>query len=358
MKETSKNIAILGAGIAGLSAALALGRAGHRLTIYDPLGFPAHNASAVAGGMLSPYAEIEHMPMEWVAAGLAGVNFWEEFSKEHNIGFKRNGSLLIAHTADQHVLKRFQAHLPRGHNWKTLNKNEIDILEPDLEGCFGTGIHLESEAFLIPQLTIEALSLELKKHSVIFDGLLQSPDKLKDVYDYVIDCRGMGAAEDEPELRGVKGELMIVHNPEFRLSRQIRIMHPRYPLYVVPRQNNRFMVGATMIETDGDTGLSVRSGLELLSALYSLHPSFGDARILETHAGIRPSYPDNLPRIIKKDNIIRCNGLFRHGYLLSPLMGECVNALINGEDHEYLPLLHKDRNENKNAHHDHAERSA
>ena len=141
-------------------------------------------------------------------------------------------------------------------------------------------------------------------------------------------------------MRGVKGETLIVHNPEFKLSRAVRLMHPRYPLYIVPRGQGVFMIGATQIESADET-VSLRSGLELMSALYSLHPSFVDARILEMKAGIRPAYPDNLPRITPDGNTIRCNGLFRHGFLLAPVMAQCVADHIAGHRNEFMHLFER-----------------
>lgn len=57
------------------------------------------------------------------------------------------------------------------------------------------------------------------------------------------------------------------------------------------------MIGATTLESE-DTGVSVRSALELLTAAYAVHPAFGEARIVEIGAGLRPAFPDNLSRII------------------------------------------------------------
>ena len=112
----------------------------------------------------------------------------------------------------------------------------------------------------------------------------------------VIDCRGLAARDSQPELRGVKGELILIETDEVQLSRPVRLIHPRWPLYVIPREDNLFMLGATSIEAE-DTGVSVRSALELLGAAYAVHPAFAEARILEFGSGLRPAFPDNLPRI-------------------------------------------------------------
>ena len=112
----------------------------------------------------------------------------------------------------------------------------------------------------------------------------------------MIDCRGLAARDTQPELRGVKGEMIIIETSEVELSRPVRLIHPRWPLYVIPRGDNRFMLGATSIEAE-DTGVSVRSALELLGAAYAVHPAFAEARIVEFGSGLRPAFPDNLPRI-------------------------------------------------------------
>ncbi len=333
----SLNIAITGAGIMGLSAAYALSQTGHKVTLYDPLmadgGFPADNASLMAGGMLAPYAEIEHMPAAFIEAGLEGIKIWQNITPEQII---QNGSLLIAHDEDRYILERFKQHLPPE------KQTSAHTLEPQLSQKFTGSLYLKEEAHLDPAPTLSKLCEKLKALGCNFQSSTYSPHN-KD-YDHIIDCRGMGATQDDPDLRGVKGEILIVQNKEFSLSRPVRLMHPRYPLYIVPRADNIFMIGATNIESAGD-GVSLRSGLELMSALYSLHPSFAEAQILEIKAGIRPAYPDNLPRITVKDNVISCNGLFRHGFLLAPVMAECVADYIENRHNKFIDLFWRDNND-------------
>src|SRR5689334_24880850 len=125
--------------------------------------------------------------------------------------------------------------------------------------------------------------------------------------------------------------MIVVETHDVTLHRPVRLLHPRWPLYIVPRENNRFMIGATTIETEGN-GVSVRSALELLSAAYAVHPAFGEARIVEFGAGLRPAFADNLPRVEIKNNTIAVNGLYRHGFLLAPALAEMTAAyLTRGE---------------------------
>jgi len=154
-----------------------------------------------------------------------------------------------------------------------------------------------------------------------------SEPALSDIEGIVIDCRGLAARDAAPELRGVKGEMILIETDEVELARPVRLIHPRWPLYVIPREDNLFMLGATSIEAE-DTGVSVRSALELLGAAYAVHPAFAEARIVEFGSGLRPAYPDNLPRItLGKDGIL-VNGLYRHGFLLAPALAELTLSCV------------------------------
>ena len=346
MTPSFGNICIAGAGIMGLSVAYALKQTHPQTPVVmaDPRGLPpARCASLMAGGMLAPWSEIEHLPAEFFNAALSGIKFWESLKPEKT-GFSRNGSLLLAHHEDLHLLDRFSPKLSGLENWALAGAQEIATLEPALAERFERGIFLPQEAFVYPPQIMGSLTKEISfPVADICDFNIQKKN-----FDWLIDCRGYGAAADLPDLRGVKGEIVVVRNRDFSLNRPVRLMHPRYPIYIVPRPEHEFLIGATLIESADDV-ITVKSTMELLSAAYSLHPSFGEAEILSVLAGIRPAYPDNLPRITIDGNIIRCNGLFRHGYLLAPVMAQCVADYITGKDNEFMHLFfrpcHSERSE-------------
>jgi glycine oxidase len=135
------------------------------------------------------------------------------------------------------------------------------------------------------------------------------------------------------DLRGVKGEMVLLKLRDISLSRPVRVLHPRMPLYIVPRGDGLFMVGATMIESDQPTRITARSMLELLSAAYALHPAFGEAEIVEIGTGVRPAFPDNLPRVYWQNDTLYVNGLFRHGFLLAPALARRVAGILLEERH-------------------------
>jgi glycine oxidase len=80
------------------------------------------------------------------------------------------------------------------------------------------------------------------------------------------------------------------------------------------------MIGATMIENDEPGRITARAMLELLGAAYTVHPAFAEAEIVETGCGVRPAFPDNLPRLRREGRVIHVNGLFRHGFLIAPAL--------------------------------------
>ncbi len=335
-----QNIAIVGAGITGLMSAYKLSKRDHSISLFDPAGFPAHSsASFIAGGMLAPYSEIDLLTPQILEAALNSITVWKDIITEldSDIPFIDQGSLLIAHHDDHHMLERFASHLPtdeNGDHWRWLDHHTLHAQEPALPPSLQRAIYLPREAAIHPQRAMQALTDALHAHDQV--SLIQDahdPNALTEQFDLVIDCRGASAMKDIPTLRGVKGEIALVQNLEFSLNHCVRIMHPRYPLYVVPRPDHIFMIGATLIETDDDDRqVSLRSAMELLSALYSLHPSFADATVLDLMAGIRPAYDDNLPRITREtEKLYRVNGTYRHGYLLAPIIASDLTGMIEDE---------------------------
>ncbi|MBN3814363.1 FAD-dependent oxidoreductase, partial [Paraburkholderia sp. Ac-20347] len=150
-----------------------------------------------------------------------------------------------------------------------------------------------------------------------------------------IDCRGLGAKPALPALRGIRGEVARVHAPGIGLTRPVRLLHPRYPLYIAPKQNDVYVIGATEIEGEDRSPVSVRSALELLSAAFAVHPAFGEARILELNSQCRPTLPDHRPALFwDGDNTLRVNGLYRHGFMIAPAVADeavrVAEALLAG----------------------------
>ena len=311
------SVAVLGAGVTGLVAATRFADAGFSVTVYERAKtIGAGAASWLAGGMLAPFCEAESAEVSIIEPGLSGIEWWAD----RDIGLKREGTLVVAPWRDQADLKRF-ARRTQGH--ERLDGARIAALEPDLAGRFAEGLFFAREGHLDPRMTLDRLAARLTsgeggKPSSLRLGEGVEPDALS--ADIVLDCRGAAARENEPDLRLVRGEMLYLKTDEVSLSRPVRLLHPRSPIYVVPRGKGLFMVGATMVESADRRGPSLRGIAELLNAAYALHPAFAEAELVETGAGLRPAYPDNLPRVRRFGRVIRLNGMHRHGFLLAPSM--------------------------------------
>jgi glycine oxidase len=312
-------VSIIGAGIAGAWNALLFAQAGHAVTLHERSSAAmTQSASHWAGGMLAPWCEAETSEPVIGRLGIRSLDLW----RQHFPQTPFNGSLVVAHARDRSDFERF-AKLTTGH--RRLDARGLSELEPSLQGRFRDGLFYPDEGHVEPRRVLPELHarIEAAGGTIKFNSEAIS-DHLDGI---VIDCRGLFARDSQSDLRGVKGEMIIVETDEVELSRPVRLIHPRWPLYVIPRADGRFMLGATSIETQ-DAGVSVRSALELLGAAYAVHPAFAEARIVEFGSGLRPAYPDNLPRISIDQDKIAVNGLYRHGFLLAPALAELVLSYV------------------------------
>lgn len=320
--QGTPRILVKGAGVAGMTAAVTLAERGGRVTLYDPGGRVGAGASWMAGGMLAPWCEAESAPEEVTAQSVASVDWWAA----HVPDVVRAGSLVLAPPRDVGEVARFGR---RTSHFQTVDGEQIAELEPDLAGRFHKGLFFAEEGHVDPRKALVALLASLKSMGgqAIFNEV-DEPDAAG--FDWVVDCTGLNVRKALPALRGVRGEMLLLRCPDVALHRPVRMLHPRIPIYIVPRAEHVFMVGATMIESENAGGMTVRSITELLNAAWVLHPAFAEAEILEMGTGVRPSFPDNMPRVIQDGQTVYVNGMYRHGFLLSPTRAREAADIVFG----------------------------
>jgi len=318
---TKLSVLVAGAGIFGLWQALELARRGHSVTLREAM--PEREtgaASRFAGAMLAPDCEAEGAEPIVRELGVIGLKMWREAYPE----VSALGTLVVAAPRDAAELVHF-ARMTGGH--ETAGPERIAALEPELAGRFAQGLYFPNEAHFAPRRALDFLVGELRRMGVALEFERPVPAPLwlaASAGEAVIDCRGLAAQDQLPNLRGVRGEMAILSAPDVRLSRPIRLLHPRFRLYAVPWGGGVYMIGATSIESQDGGPVRVRSALDLLGTAYALAPAFGEARILELSAGVRPAFPDNIPKIVVRGRTIAVNGAYRHGYLMAPAMAALV----------------------------------
>ncbi len=344
------NIGIAGAGLIGRLLAWQLLRRGHRVTLFDrDSSTGSLSAARVAAAMLAPYSEVvggEREVFDWGCAALAR---WPQLLAElkadtqRDIYFQQLGSVVIAHAQDRANLEHFQLLLQRAvpqHmlHVHTLDREQLRALEPEL-AQFDSGLYLNGEGTLDNRELLNSLLIAIRERgakwhervdvTAVSSGRIDCGNETFN-FDLAIDARGFGAKPQLPDLRGVRGEVLWVHAPEVNLSRPVRLMHPRYQLYIAPKRAHVYVIGATQIESESLAPITVRSSLELQSALYSVHTGFAEANVLDAFANCRPAFANNLPRIDRMPGLLRVNGLYRHGFLLSPYVLDVALQTLEG----------------------------
>lgn len=331
---------VLGAGLMGRLLGHTLAKLGHQVTVYEAQGADAQGAAArVAAAMLAPLAESAITELPVVRMGQHALTRWPELiaSLPTPVFFQQNGTLVLWHRQDAAEAKRFeqlmhrtQQQLPSLPAAQRLTMDSLLQHEPALEHRFTQGLYLPCEGQLDNRQLLTALleSLEAQNVRLHWNSPRQPADfqpGLAGQPHWVFDCRGLGARTGWTQLRGVRGEVIRLHAPEVTLQRPTRLIHPRYPIYIAPKEDHVFVIGATEIETEDLSPASVRSTLELLSAAYTVHSGFAEARILEVTTQARPTLTDNLPAIrCSGDRTVHINGLYRHGFLISPALLDVV----------------------------------
>ncbi|RMH16037.1 MAG: glycine oxidase ThiO [Acidobacteria bacterium] len=348
----SDTVGIAGAGLCGRLLALELAARGHAVTLFDRDDRAATRACAYTGaGMLAPYLELAESEPLITRLGLASRRRWRRLAERlpAAIDLQLAGTLVVAHPRDRGALelleRRLQAKLasaplPDDGAVVTAGAERIAELEPALAGRFRHGLYFPLEGQVDNRLLLAALAAALGDAGVAWHegtpvarvepGRLRLADGGERRFDHAVDCRGFGARHQQRGLRGVRGELLVLDAPDVELRRPLRLMHPRFPIYLCPRAGGRMIVGATAIESDDRRPITVRSTLELLSAAYSVHPGFAEAAVVESRADLRPAYPDNLPRLRYRPGYLSINGLYRHGFLIAPQLVHLAASLLAG----------------------------
>jgi len=346
---------IVGMGVMGRLLALTLHNAGWQVTIFDK-DTGDHNCSLAAAGLLTPFSELDKTDLLIFHLGQESIKtYWPHIIAQlsDEIYFQNSGSIVINHPHDQAEWNNFKRRISsqfkdHGDYLQQLSNEDVMQLEPEL-AKFETAYYFPDEAHIDCQSFMSVLKGDLEDKGVKFctntpvlslkPRLLVTAAKAHE-FDMVFDCRGLGARSVFTDLRPIRGELIWLHAPDVQLQRPIRLLHPRYSLYIVPRPNNIYLIGASEIEADDHSSISVLTALELLTAAYYVHAGFAEARILKTVTGCRPTLASHLPRIKFTDGLIAINGLYRHGYLIAPsLVEEVLRGLKTNHQHVCYPKI-------------------
>lgn len=348
-------IGIAGAGLSGRLVALLMTQQGHDVSLFDPASEPHDPVAAAftAAGMLSPVAELESGDENVYQLGLRSMDLWTHIVPTLSLPVELlfQGSLMLAHRGDegaaQRIISLLQRKAPTHDVPISLSREQLSEQEPSIQGPAHAWL-LQNEGQIHTPQAMAALAASCEQAQWHWQQkvIKLEPGKIHTAqaihhFDWVFDTRGVGAREVKfpnvqtlscQNVRGVRGEVLGLEVPGMTLQRPIRLLHPRYRVYIVPRAPDRLVIGASEIESEDRSPISVRTTIELLTAAHSVLPEIAEARIISTATNLRPALIDNLPRIESETGLTRINGLFRHGWLIAPALVEQALQSVLGND--------------------------
>ena len=292
-----------------------------RVALYEAGGRLGEESAAwAAAGMVAPWSEAVDASPSIVAMGRRSLELWPEWLKELPVPvfYRDAGTVVVWHSGS--VAGGFAA--AAGFGAERVLGERLAELEPLVAG-FGEGLYLPGEAQVDNREVLAALAFALEEVGVSCHWHTRVEDGAMPEAGVVADCRGMGAKGTIEGLRGMRGEILRLHAPRVELRHMVRLLGES-PVYVVPRAEGRLVVGATAYESEDRSPASVSGVMRLMSAAVAVLPGLAEARVMEMTTQVRPVMGDREPVVLVEGRVVRVNGLYRHGFLLSPAVVERV----------------------------------
>lgn len=345
------DVAVVGAGLVGCGIAFELAKRGLAVTVYDR-SEPAR-ASWAGAGMLAPFSEATPDPellalcRDALAAYPAFVDDLRERTGIDGV-FRRCGTLHVA--LDEQRLAELSAHSAivarNGGEAVVLDRAAALEREPLLNERLAGALAVENEAQVDNRRLGRALTAACGTLGVRFEqvddvsleadarrvrGLRTSrgfaPASL------VVNAAGawagtLGGVPPHARLavRPVAGEMFALAVPRSAM----RALIWNGNRYLVPREDGRLLVGATVDERGFDARITAAGQHALLEAALAVAPRLGAFSIVESWAGLRPASADGRPYLgaTALEGYIAAAGHYRNGILLAPYTASLIAALV------------------------------
>lgn len=325
-------VGIVGGGIVGRLMAWHLCHQPIEVHLFDQGIEQNLTCSFAAGAMISPYTELAVLGKVWLEKAMMALTCWPQIIKSlpSSIYYRQSGTRLVANTEHVSLLT---------HALTGIQKAFPGFMRPKLLSTIKqVSCHIDDEAHLNPRQLLSALGDYVCAKGVhwhhetvhrIQPYRLYSEHQWD--FDWIIDCRGLGAQTARKELRAVRGEIVLLRAPGVDLQHAVRLLHPHYACYVIPQGQHHYVVGATHLESESVQSIYVKSAMSLLTGAMMIEPRFKDAEIVSTKVGLRPTTPEHVPFVIHEPGLFQINGFFRHGFLLAPsLVADVAQSIIAG----------------------------
>lgn len=343
-------IGIIGGGVAGLFTAFHLVKAGEEVVLFDS-GKCGQGCSWDAAGMLAPINELEFQELDLLRAGVASRSLYEGVEKElGDIGLLRHGTLEVALVPDDegYLRRLYDFQIEQGLPVKWIPGHHIQEYDNFLNRNLPCAIWSEADwqvdnRTLVGKLVdfLKAKGADIREEEQVVSWEVAHADQVqvktqKGNYEVekLVVAVGIGQFSSNLlpyKVYPVRGEMLALEIPGVPfLEKTVRIRNKVLGnAYIVPKKG-RILLGSTSEEQGLEANNTAGGLLDVLRKCYAAVPGIYELNILETWAGLRPSTLSRLPICDQEEDlpIYHLNGLYRHGILLSPLLGKAMTELI------------------------------
>lgn len=347
----NKDVIIVGGGVIGCSIALKLVAAGLSVAVIER-GRVGCEASRAAAGMLAAQSEISSVG-PFFDLCLQSRSMYREFTANLtevsgiDVEYKDDGLLCV--TLEDEDLEQSM----RWVSWQTeaglalerLSRSATRDLEPAVTESVAGAVFIPGDHQVDNRRLMDALDIAIRRAGVqLIEGAEVSAltTQRSRVTGVVSGGQRLGAGLTvvaagawssrllEPLGMNVKvvparGQMIAVKGPRCPIE---RVLHSR-KVYLVPRQDGRILIGASVEYAGFEKAVTVDGIGSLLSAALEVVPSLRDFEVTEVWSGLRPDTSDHLPVIgAGVEGLVLAVGHFRNGILLAPVTAELTAELI------------------------------
>lgn len=306
------NIAIIGAGISGMSSALKLVEPGHTVSVFAKAFSPNITSNRAAAFWLPYHIRNDKRGIDWCRKS---YDAYKQLSLDPSTGISMK--TLVKFVADDvpEVDRTWKDFMPPG-SYHPVEKNKL--LPGFIEGD-------EAEVPLIEtQIFLPWLQYQLKTKGVSFQQKeISNFDELNS-FDLIINCSGLGARSlcNDEQLIPYRGQVALLAPKE---GLPIFLDNEK-PQYIVPRKDI-IIIGGTYEENVWDETTEPGTIEFLLQKAFNIYPELKEQKYIGSWAGLRPHRHD--VRLEREGNIIHNYGHGGSGFTLAFGCAEDVVKLVN-----------------------------